>query len=120
MKWGGRSMFLPRKKNLFQQSKLILFLLGFLFFNQGGSYNAWAKPFASDYLQFELPPGWDCVLEGAEWVCQSENDDRKREAIIILVAKTRGEQDNLDQYMNYLKAPKTYSLPGGKTQVSEA
>jgi hypothetical protein len=81
---------------------------------------SFAKTFTSQYCEFELPNGWECVMEGSEWVCQSENKDRKKEAIIILAAKARGEQDSLDQYQAYLKQPKSFSLPGGKTQVSEA
>ena len=84
------------------------------------SQSVFAKTFTSQFSEFELPNGWECALEGSEWVCQSENKDRKKEAIIILAAKYRGEQDSLDQYQAYLKAPKTFSLPGGKTQVSEA
>lgn len=78
-----------------------------------------AKTFSSQFSEFELPTGWDCALEGSEWVCQSEDKDRKKEAIIILAAKYRGEQDSLDQYQAYLKAPKTFTLPGGKSQISE-
>lgn len=82
--------------------------------------DAFAKRFASKYCEFELPPGWDCALEGSEYVCQSENADRKKESIIILAAKIRGEQDSIDEYMAYLKKPKEYNLPGGKKQISEA
>ncbi len=84
-----------------------------------GLSSAHAKKFASQYCEFELPPGWNCALEGTEWVCQSSNKARKKEAIIILAAKIRGEQDSLDQYQSYLKSTKTFKLPGGKTQVSE-
>ncbi len=84
------------------------------------SFQLHAKRFTSQYCEFELPPGWECALEGTEWVCQSTNKDRKKEAIIILAAKIRGRQDALDQYQAYLKKPKTFTLPGGKTQVSEA
>lgn len=84
------------------------------------STNVFSKTFTSQFSEFELPNGWECALEGSEWVCQSDNKDRKKEAIIILAAKYRGEQDSLDQYQAYLKTPKTFSLPGGKTQVSEA
>jgi hypothetical protein len=84
------------------------------------SNHAYSKTFSSQFSEFELPNGWDCALEGSEWVCQSENKDRKKEAIIILAAKYRGEQDSLDQYQAYLKAAKSFSLPGGKTQISEA
>ncbi|MGZ3809675.1 MAG: hypothetical protein ACXVCE_16455, partial [Bacteriovorax sp.] len=79
-----------------------------------------AKTFSSQFSEFELPTGWDCALEGSEWVCQSDDKDRKKEAIIILAAKYRGEQDSLDQYQAYLKQPKSFNLPGGKTQISEA
>jgi hypothetical protein len=79
-----------------------------------------AKTFSSQFSEFELPSGWDCALEGSEWVCQSDDKDRKKEAIIILAAKYRGDQDALDQYQAYLKQPKSFNLPGGKTQISEA
>jgi LPXTG-motif cell wall-anchored protein len=84
-----------------------------------GLGQALGKSFSSKYCQFELPPGWECALEGTEYVCQSENADRKKESIIILAAKIRGEQDNLEEYMAYLKKSKEYSLPGGKKQISE-
>ncbi len=82
--------------------------------------SAYAKRFANKYAEFELPSGWECELEGSEWVCQSTNADRKKEAIIILAAKIRGEQDDLDKYQQYLKQTKIYVLPGGKKQVSES
>lgn len=91
------------------------FVLIFIF-----SFNLEAKRFTSQYAEFELPNGWECALEGTEWVCQSDSKERQKEAIIILAAKIRGEQDSLDAYTAYLKAPKTFTLPGGKTQVSEA
>lgn len=78
-----------------------------------------AKKFANQYCEFELPNGWQCALEGSEWVCQSTNKDRQKEAIIILAAKIRGTQDSLEEYNAYLKSRKTFTLPGGRTQVSE-
>lgn len=78
-----------------------------------------AERFTSQYTEFELPGGWNCQLEGTEWVCQASNKDRRKEAIIILGAKKRGSQDSLDRYQAYLKKPKNYPLPGGKVQVSE-
>lgn len=80
---------------------------------------AQAKRFANGYTEFELPPGWQCVIEGSEWVCQSEDKDRKKEAIIILAAKKRGSQDNLANYQKYLNQSKNYQLPGAKMQKSE-
>lgn len=95
--------------------KFLIFALGMSIFTT----SAWAKRFANQYTEFELPPGWECAIEGSEWVCQSENADRKKEAIIILAAKIRGQQDSLDEYQAFLKKGKTYQLPGGKTQNSE-
>ncbi len=80
---------------------------------------AWAKRFSNQYCEFELPSGWQCALEGSEYVCQSENEASKKEAIIILAAKRRGEQDSMEEYTAYLKKSKTYTLPGGKVQVSD-
>ncbi len=83
------------------------------------AFSAQAKRFANQFIEFELPSGWKCVLEGQEWVCQNTNKERKKEAIIIMAAKIRGPQDSLEQYQAYLKQSKTFTLPGGKTQVSE-
>ena len=30
--------------------------------------SARAKRFANQYTEFELPSGWECALEGTEWV----------------------------------------------------
>ena len=79
----------------------------------------YGKRFTSQFCEFELPPGWECGLEGSEWVCQSTNEARKKEAIIILAAKERGENDTLDDYQSHLKEKKVFKLPGGKSIVSE-
>jgi len=97
-----------------RKSILAIALAGSLFIP-----SAYAKRFTSQYCEFELPPGWECALEGTEWVCQADNKDRQKEAIIILAAKIRGEQDDLQQYSAYLNKTKTFTLPGGKHQVSE-
>ena len=94
--------------------KITLFLFFLL------SHETYAKRFANQYCEFELPPKWNCALEGTEWVCQSENQERKKEAIIVLAAKIRGTQDSLPEYEKYLKGAKAFKLPGGKTQVSES
>lgn len=94
---------------------LVLAMIACLF-----SMPTFASKFANQYCEFELPPGWECVLEGTEWLCMSNNKERQREAIIILAAKIRDGQDTLANYQAYLKRTKTFTLPGGKTQVSEA
>ncbi len=96
---------------IFKLSVIVVFLMF--------GATAHAKKFTSQYCEFELPSGWECALEGSEWVCQSNNKDRKREAIIIFAAKIRGKSDDLPAYQEYLKKTKTFVLPGGQTQVSE-
>ncbi len=95
-------------------NKLLLVFLTLMLSTQ-----VFAKRFANGYIEFELPPGWQCQIEGSEWVCQSDDANRKKEAIIILAAKKRGKQDNLQGYKQYLEQTKTYKLPGGKIQKSE-
>ena len=36
-----------------------------------------------------------------------------------MAAKIRGEQDTLTEYRNYLNKTKTFTIPGGKTQISD-
>ena len=81
---------------------------------------AYAVKFANQFTEFELPPQWQCTLEGAEWVCQSSNEAKKKEAIIVLAAKVKGDQDSLDQYLTYLKAAKVFNNIQGKPMKSEA
>lgn len=83
------------------------------------STSSYAKLFSTEFVQFQLPTGWECTLEGTEWLCQSDNKDRQKEAIIIMAAKERGSQDTLEGYTSYLKEKKTYTLPNRKSQVSE-
>lgn len=80
---------------------------------------AHAAKFANQFAEFELPPQWSCNLEGAEWVCQSADESKKRDAIIVLAAKLKGDQDSLDQYLTYLKAAKTFTSVAGKPVKSE-
>jgi hypothetical protein len=84
------------------------------------SQSAFAAKFANQFVEFELPTNWVCLLEGTEWVCQNQQDaDKKKDAIIILAAKIQGAQDTLDQYVSYLKNPKVYTTPQGKSVTSE-
>ena len=78
-----------------------------------------AAKFSNQFAEFELPPQWQCSLEGAEWVCQSSNEAKKREAIIVLAAKLKGDQDSLDQYLSYLKGSKTFTSAQGKPMKSD-
>lgn len=81
---------------------------------------AFAARFANQFVEFELPAKWQCTLEGAEWVCQSVDQDKKRDAIIVLAAKLRGDQDSIDKYRDYLAQPKTFQNVQGRPMKSES
>jgi hypothetical protein len=80
---------------------------------------SFAAKFANQFIEFELPPQWQCNLEGAEWVCQSSDPAKKKDAIIVLAAKLKGDQDSLDQYLTYLKAAKSWTSVQGRAVKSE-
>jgi hypothetical protein len=85
------------------KSFILTFVLGLILVP-----HAFALRWANQFVEFELPAKWQCQLEQTEYVCQNTDDKKKREAIIILAAKLRGNQDSLDQYLAYLKSPKNY------------
>jgi hypothetical protein len=76
---------------------------------------AHAKLFRNAYASFELPPNWNCKLEGSEWVCENDFSAKTKEAIIILTAKEVGPGDTMAQYLAHLQIP--HSLPGRGNQV---
>ncbi|MBI3543291.1 MAG: hypothetical protein HY075_08485 [Deltaproteobacteria bacterium] len=80
---------------------------------------AQASKFANQFVEFELPNNWKCGLEGAEWVCQSLDENKKRDAIIVLAAKLKGDKDTLEEYQKYLEKPRTFTGAGGKAISSQ-
>lgn len=89
------------------------FLIAFL------SFNLFAKKFSNEFIEFQLPNGWDCRTMGTEWLCQSSDALRQQEAIIIFTSKERNEEDNINSYFKYLKKKKSYTLPNNTTQLSD-
>jgi hypothetical protein len=83
------------------------------------SPSAHAIKFTNQFIEFELPFKWNCMLEGAEWVCQSTDDNKKRDGIIVLAAKLKGDQDDLLKYQDHLTKPRTFSAPNGKLITSQ-
>ena len=81
--------------------------------------HAHAAKFANQFVEFEKPLNWECSLEGAEWVCQSTDEQRKRDAIIVLAAKLKGEHDSLDKYQEYLAKARVFNAPNGKSVKSD-
>ena len=88
----------------------LYFLIFILFF----SLNAEAKKFANQFVEFELPDSWQCRPEGTEWICQSVQPYKKKEAIIIFASKIKGKTDSLKHYHAYLKKMKSFNFCSNK------
>lgn len=80
---------------------------------------AHAKRFRNAYVSFELPPNWNCKLEGSEWVCENDFSQKTKEAIIILTAKEVGPSDTLPAYLAHLQTPRTLTGRGGAVTKSQ-
>lgn len=93
----------------------IFFLLCVLFL----TFTAEAKRFRNAYVSFELPPNWNCQLEGTDWVCTNQFQQRAKEAIIILTAKEVGPTDSLSAYRAHLQTPRSIPAKTGPPQMSK-
>jgi hypothetical protein len=79
-----------------------------------------AKTFSNQFIEFQLPEKWDCALDGTEWVCQSTDEQKKRDAIIVLAAKIKkAGMDELPVYKAHLEKPAQYQSLSGETINSE-
>jgi hypothetical protein len=79
---------------------------------------AHAKTFSNQFIEFQLPEKWECMLDGTEWICQSTDEEKKRDAIIVLAAKLKKEgMDSLEIYEAHLKEKLTYTT-ANKEQIT--
>ncbi len=107
------------------------FLIIFFIFISGLSLEA--KVFKNSYIQFSLPPQWDCELKDTAWICRfeipkgcqknsstpicTEALKKSKEAIIILAAKEASAIDTFETYLKNLTEPrKITSRKGSSTQ----
>ena len=81
--------------------------------------DASAKTFSNQFVEFQLPAKWECQLDGTEWVCQSIDEEKKRDAIIVLAAKIRKPgMDELEAYREHLKKKQVYQSLSGESVES--
>lgn len=82
--------------------------------------HSWAKTFANQFIEFQLPEKWECQLDGTEWVCQSTDEQKKRDAIIVLAAKIKKQgMDDLAVYKAHLEKPAVYDSLNNEKISSE-
>ena len=95
---------------------LCFVVLGAFFFASEGK----AATFANQFIEFQLPEKWACQLDGTEWVCQSTDEQKKRDAIIVLAAKIKkAGMDELPVYKAHLEKKQTYVSLSGESIESE-
>jgi hypothetical protein len=74
--------------------------------------------FRASYFEFSLPKGWQCDREGTESICEPKGDP-PFDAIIILTAKERNENDDRDDYLDHLSKPKNWVDSDGNQRTSK-
>jgi len=65
-----------------------------------------ATPTNNQELFFQVPAGWNCNLERAEWVCRSTSSAIAKSAVMVIAAKVPGAKDSLASYLDSLKNPR--------------
>ncbi|MGE3684152.1 MAG: hypothetical protein AB7G93_20720 [Bdellovibrionales bacterium] len=80
---------------------------------------AHGKAFQNSYVSFEVPDDWTCMQEGVAWTCTPSSPLHSKEAVIVLAAKVAGPEDNLANFLTYLKRPKTLTTRVGTPMPSQ-
>lgn len=94
-------MSLPRLRtsSFFSLALGALFVAGLL----GAPQESAAKRFKTEFIELELPPGWDCTKEEIDYVCQPDNLTHRSEAIVIVAVKNVNPvDDNFEKYQEVL------------------
>src|SRR6266404_2792634 len=78
-----------------------------------------AKTFQNSYVSFEVPDNWTCLQEGVAWTCTPQNPIEAKEAVIVLAAKVAGPEDNLTNFLAFLRQPKKIVTKVGTPMPSQ-
>jgi hypothetical protein len=75
-----------------------------------------AKQMSVGKASFEAEAPWSCSLEGSEIVCLKDDTKEpdhppKRDQLIVVTARTRGADDGVQQFLDHLKKPRSYTGP---------
>ena len=62
------------------------------------SFDLSAKKFSNNYIEFDMPDNWLCRTEGGQYVCQPSSGNQSREAIVVMAAKHKGPEDDIERY----------------------
>jgi hypothetical protein len=71
------------------------------------SVAAEAKIYRNAYLETVLPDTWTCFQDNTAHICRSPDERKGSEAIMIINARLRSPQDNLDEFRTLLSQRRT-------------
>jgi len=70
------------------------------------SFGASAQKFSNNYIEFDMPDNWLCRAEGGQYVCQPASPVQSKEAIVVMAAKHKGPDDDMERYKARLNEKK--------------
>lgn len=77
-----------------------------------------AKKFSNNYIEFDMPDNWLCRAEGGQYVCQPASPVQSKEAIVVMAAKHKGPDDDMERYKARLNEKKEVKDIKGKKYAS--
>ncbi len=79
-----------------------------------------AKRFANQFVEFEVPNGWECAKDSDAWICRSTDPAARREAVVVVSATKKDPgTDELANYQSHLERPRSYQLLSGAIAKSD-
>ena len=77
------------------------------------------KLFRTATYEFELIDGWQCRLDGTEYICYFNRKEKANSAILVATSKVRGRLDNFEEYATHLRKTKMAEDRSGKQTRSK-
>lgn len=91
-----------------------------------------SKTFKNSYLEFNLPPQWNCQLRGKAYVCRYQAAEKcakeatsaecrkqikkSKEALIVMTAKKKSSVDNLDYFKKHFSNVRFFTAGNSSSQ----
>lgn len=89
----------------------------FLFVNLIGT-SSFAKEFETSYLKFNLPGSWGCELKNITWLCRSQLEEEKKQALFVITAKQASPETTMQSLQTHFMKSKTLPGAGGRVLTS--
>jgi len=61
-----------------------------------------AKPFANNFIEFNVPDSWVCADSGQNWTCQPLDPKKTKDAVIVMASGAQGPGDSMQEYYTFL------------------